>query len=111
MGTLEINDPSVKSKSLKRLNNVRIERHKVHVMDHNLILSGVSVCERKEKTIVTVEDINGNQIADGNPIKTTFVHTRSIGERKYAMKETKDINGKVTDSKVIPEMSDAEIRK
>jgi len=64
--TVEVKNPSVKSKSLKRLDNVRIEKHKVHVMDHNLIVSGVSVCERKERTIITVEDINGNQIADGS---------------------------------------------
>jgi len=108
---VEIKNPTINSKFQKRLDNARIEKHKAHVMDHNLVVSGVNVSERKERTLVTVEDIKGNKIAEGNPIKTIIVHTRSIGERKYAMKETKDINGKVTDSKVVTEMSDEDIKK
>merc|ERR1712179_658071 len=107
----QTNNASKRSKSLKGVDNVRIEKHKVHVMNHNLVVSGVSVSEKKEKIIVTVEDINCNPIADGKPIKTVIIHTRSIGERKYAMKETQAIDGKTTESKVITEMSDIEIKK
>jgi len=107
----QTNNASTRSKSLKGVDNVRIEKHKVHVMNHDLVVSGVSVSEKKEKIIVTVEDINGNPIADGKPIKTVIIHTRSIGERKYAMKETQALEGKTTESKVITEMSDIEIKK
>jgi len=108
---VETNDASTRSKSLKGVDNVRIEKHKVHVMNHDLVVSGVNVSEKKERIIVTVEDINGNPIAEGKPIKTVIIHTRNIGERKYSMKETQDIDGKTTDSKVITEMSDTEIKK
>merc|ERR1719251_633728 len=80
-------------------------------MNDDLVISGVNVSEKKERIIVTVEDINGNPIAEGKPIKTVIIHTRNIGERKYSMKETQDIDGKTTDSKVITEMSDTEIKK
>merc|ERR1712136_336193 len=99
------------SEKIKEVGNVRIERHKVHVMEHNLVVSGISVSEKKERTIVTAEDIHGNNIADGKPIKTIIVHTRAIGDRKYSMKETQDIDGKAIDSNVVTEMSDAEIKK
>jgi len=91
--------------------NIRIENHNVHVMEHNLVVSGVNVSERKERVIVTCEDIHGNTISDGKPIRTMIVHTRTIGDRKYAMKETQDVDGKITDSKVLTEMSDIEIKK
>merc|ERR1712126_56999 len=99
------------AKGTKNSGNVRIENHKVHVMEHNLIVSGVSVSEKKERIIVTCEDIYGNTLADGKPIKTMIVHTRTIGDRKYAMKETQDLDGKTTDSKVLTQMSDIEIKK
>merc|ERR1712136_508655 len=99
------------SEKIKEVGNVRIERHKVHVMEHNLVVSRISVSEKKERTIVSAEDIHGNNIADGKPIKTIIVHTRAIGDRKYSMKETQDIDGKAIDSNVVTEMSDAEIKK
>jgi len=99
------------SKRIKEEGNVRIERHKVHVMEHNLVVSGISVKEKKERTIVSAEDIHGNKIADGKPIKTIIVHTRAIGDRKYSMKETQDTDGKAIDSNVVTELSDIEIKK
>merc|ERR1712136_545625 len=99
------------SEKIKEVGNVRIERHKVQVMEHNLVVSGISVSEKKERTIVSAEDIHGNNIADGKPIKTIIVHTRAIGDRKYSMKETQDIDGKAIDSNVDTAMSDAEIKK
>jgi len=99
------------AKGIRNSGNVRIENHKVHVMEHNLIVSGVSVSEKKERIIVTCEDIYGNTLADGKPIKTIVVHTRTIGDRKYAMKEMQDVDGKTTDSKVLTQMSDIEIKK
>jgi len=99
------------SEKIKEVGNVRIERHKVHVMEHNLVVSGISVSEKKERTIVSAEDIHGNEIADGKPIKTIIVHTRAIGDRKYSMKETQDTDGKAIDSNVVTEMSDMEIKK
>ena len=99
------------SKGIENGGNVRIENNKVHVMEHNLVVSGVSVSERKERIIVTCEDIYGNTIADGKPIKTMIIHTRTIGDRKYAMKEMQDADGKTTDSKVLTQMSDVEIKK
>ena len=66
---------------------------------------------RKERVVVTCEDIHGNTISDGKPFRTMIVHTRTIGDRKYAMKETQDVDGKITDSKVLTEMSDIEIKK
>merc|ERR1712135_181946 len=99
------------SEKIKEVGNVRIERHKVHVMEHNLVVSGISVSEKKERTIVTAEDIHGNNIADGKPIKTIIVHTRAIGDRKYSMKETQDTDGKAIDSNVDTAMSDMEIKK
>ena len=91
--------------------NIRIENHKIHVIEHNLVVSGVNVSERKERVVVTCEDIHGNTISDGKPIRTMIVHTRTIGDRKYAMKETQDVDGKITDTKVLTEMSDIEIKK
>jgi len=99
------------SEKIKEVGNVRIERHKVHVMEHNLVVSGISVSEKKERTTVSAEDIHGNEIADGKPIKTIIVHTRAIGDRKYSMKETQDTDGKAIDSNVVTEMSDMEIKK
>merc|ERR1712136_187273 len=99
------------SEKIKEVGNVRIERHKVHVMEHNLVVSGISVSEKKERTIVSVEDIHRNKIADGKQIKTIIVHTRVIGDRKYSMKETQDTDGKSIDSNVVTEMSDIEIKK
>ena len=55
--------------------NIRIENHKVHVMEHNLIVSGVNVSERKERVVVTSEDIHGNTRSDGKPIGTMIVYT------------------------------------
>jgi len=69
------------SEKIKEVGNVRIERHKVHDMEHNLVVSGNSFSEKKERTIVTAEDIHGNNIADGKPIKTIIVHTRAIGDK------------------------------
>merc|ERR1712198_773917 len=91
--------------------NIRIENHEIHVIEHNLVVSGVNVSERKERVVVTCEGIHGNTISDGKPIRTMIVHTRTIGDRKYAMKETQDVDGKITDSKVLTEMSDIEIKK
>ena len=88
--------------------NIGIENHKIHVIEHNLVVSGVNVSERKERVVVTCEDIHGNTISDGKPIRTMIVHTRTIGDRKYAMKETQDVDGKITDFKVLTEMSDIE---
>merc|ERR1712136_506736 len=99
------------SAKIKEVGNVRIERHKVHVMEHNLVVSGISVSEKKERTTVSAEDIHGNEIADGKPIKTIIVHTRAIGDRKYSIKETQDIDGKAIDSNVVTEMSDMDIKK
>ena len=75
-----------------------------------MVVSGVNVSERKERVVVTCEDIHGNTISDGKPFRTMIVHTRTIGDRKYAMKETQDVDGKITDFKVLTEMSDIEIK-
>merc|ERR550539_782516 len=90
---------------------IRIEKHKVHIMEHNLVVSGVQVSEWKEKTTVTQEDINGNVIGNGEPMKTIIVHSRNIGDRKYAMKEVKGIDGEITDAQVITEIPDEKLMK
>merc|ERR550539_383678 len=90
---------------------LRIEKHKVHIMEHNLVVSGVQVSEWKEKTTVTQEDINGNVIGNGEPMKTIIVHSRNIGDRKYAMKEVKGIDGEITDAQVITEIPDDQLLK
>lgn len=87
-----------------------LKNHKRRVMEHNLVVSGVHVSERKERTAITQEDINGTE-ESGHLIKTVLVHTRTIGDRAYTLKETKDKDGKVVDSSIITAMSADEVNK
>merc|ERR1712165_403929 len=80
-------------KSGSGMGSARIEKHKVHVMEHNLVVSGVKVSEKKERITVTLEDINGNALEDGKPIKTIVTHSRTIGDRKYLMQNILHTNG------------------
>ena len=46
-----------------------------------MVVSGGNVSGRKERVVVTCEDIHGNTISDGKPFRTMIVHTR-IKKRK-----------------------------
>ena len=78
-------------------------------MEHNLIVSGVKVSKRKETTTITQEDINGTN-GDGVPIKTILTHSRTLGDKVYTIKETKDKDGNTTDYGIITAMSDDEVK-
>jgi len=96
---------------LKEATTIKIERHKVHVMEHNLVVSGVKVCEKKESIAVTQEDFNQEIASGSKPLRTIVIHSRSIDDRKYSMEEVKDIDGNIIENKAITEMSDDEIKK
>lgn len=88
----------------------RIEKHKTHVMEHNLIVSGVRVSERKETTTITQGDINDTN-GNGVPIKTILTHSRTLGDRVYTIKDTKDKDGKTTNIEKVTAMSGDEVKK
>lgn len=61
-------------------------------MDHNLVVDGVKVSERIERTTITQENINDTG-GNGHPTKTIVAHSRTIGDRVYTIKEIKDKDG------------------
>merc|ERR1712088_550662 len=80
-------------------------------MEHNLVVSGVKVCKKKESIAVTQEDLNQEIASGSKPLKTIVIHSRSIDDRKYSMEEVKDMDGNIIENKAITEMSDDEIKK
>merc|ERR1719300_2112713 len=120
--SLGVGDPETLAKNLEDIlsllpedgedeNNTPVLKATRKPRKPRLIEDIVKTTVKKVPKIEIAEDIHGNTISDGKPIKTMIVHTRAIGDRKYGMKETQDVDGKITDSKVLTEMSDIEIKK
>jgi len=93
-GIIDVNAVSKKTKAL------RVEKHKVHVITHDLVVSGIKVSKKKKKITVTQEELDGNPLADGKPIKTITEHSKTIEDRTYTIRKVRNIDGKITDYQV-----------
>merc|ERR1712126_99653 len=90
--------------------NMRIEKHRLSVCEHSLVVNQMKFCERKEKIEVFLIDISIAE-DEGTPVKNIIFHTRSIDERIYSTKTTTGPNGDIIDSEVITELSDNEVQE
>jgi len=79
------------------------ENHKIVVMEHELVVQGVQLTERKQMTHVTSDD-------PSVPPKNILVHTRSIGDRSYEVKEVK-LDGEVTETTVNTTLTNGQIQQ
>lgn len=80
-----------------------IENHKVVVMEHDLVVDGTSLSERKQLTDVQTEDGSA-------PPRSIMVHTRKIGDRSLEVKEVR-VDGEVKETTISTEMSNKEVKK
>lgn len=62
-----------------------VERHKIVLLEHELIVGGNLLRETKQFATVTAEDPDANE-------ETTLIHTRIIGSRMYQVKEVRVSN-------------------
>jgi len=76
------------------------DSHKVILMEHELVVDGVTLRETKEMS--TVHE------SSGSSDKVILVHTRMIGDRAYQIRETKE-GGKVVDATINTTMSEQEV--
>jgi len=76
------------------------DSHKVILMEHELVVDGVTFREAKEMS--TVHD------SSGTTDKVILVHTRMIGDQAYQIRETKE-GGKVVDATINTTMSEEEV--
>ena len=79
------------------------ENHKIVVMEHELVVDGVSLSERKQLTTVTSDDPCVSP-------KSILVHTRTIGDRSYEVREVK-VDGVTTDTAINTTLSDKEVQQ
>lgn len=79
-----------------------VENHKVVLMEHELVVDGVLLRETKQLTTVTSDD------GRGAPEECVLVHTRSIGDKQYRVKEVR-LGGKVRNACVETDLNSQEV--
>ncbi len=79
-----------------------VDSHKVVLMEHELVVDGVTLRETKEMSTVHSDS--------GGPDQVILVHTRMIGDRAYQIRETKQ-NDQVIDATVNTTMSENEVQQ
>ena len=80
-----------------------VENHKVVLMEHELVVDGVLLRETKQLTTVTSED-------DAQKEESTLIHTRSIGDRVYQIREVK-VDGRTQDTHVETKLSPEQVQQ
>ena len=78
-----------------------VENHKVVLMEHELVVDGVTLRETKEMSTVHSDA--------GGPDQVILVHTRMIGDRAYQVRETKQ-GDQVIDATVNTTLSEQEVQ-
>ena len=79
-----------------------VENHKVVLMEHELVVDGVTLRETKEMSTVHSDA--------GGPDQVILVHTRMIGDRAYQVRETKQ-GDQVIDATVNTTLSESEVQQ
>ena len=62
---------------------MRVEKHRLTVCEHRIIVNQMKLCERKEKTEVYLIDINSGEYKE-ILVKYIILHTRRIDKRVYS---------------------------
>jgi len=79
---------------------MRVEKHRLTVCEHRIIVNEMKLCERKEKTEVYLIDIDGGEYKE-ILVKYIILHTRSIDEIAYSTETTQGPDGDLIDFQVI----------
>ena len=88
---------------------MRVDKHRLTVCEHRIIVNQMKLCERKEKTEVYLIDINGGESKE-ILVKYIILHTRSIDERAYSTETTEGPDGDIIDFQVITDLSEFQVK-
>jgi len=89
---------------------MRVEKHRLTVCEHRIIVNQMKLCERKEKTEVYLIDINSGEYKE-ILVKYIILHTRSIDEIAYTTETTEGPDGDIIDFQVITDLEESEVKE
>ena len=81
---------------------VENQLHRSVLLDHEMVVDGVVLRERKELNNITDEE--------GNQEKSVLIHTRYIGDKKYLVQQVA-VEGDIVEETIETNLPDEEIEK
>ena len=81
---------------------VENQLHRSVLLDHEMVVDGVSLRERKELNNITDDE--------GNQEKSVLIHTRYIGDKKYEVQKV-EVDGDIVEETIETNLPDEEIGK